>query len=53
MATHAHHAFDPLLTSDGAAKMVRICEEFGSFKMYSEEPTFAGLIGEGLPAATS
>jgi hypothetical protein len=50
MPTSAHYAFDPLLTPDGAATMVRICEDFGSFKMYSEEPTFAGLIGEGLPA---
>ena len=49
MATAPHFAFDPLLPSDGAATMVRICETFGSFKMYSEEPTFAG-IGEGLPA---
>ena len=50
MATHPHHSFDPLLTTEGAARMVRICEQFGSFKMYSEEPTFKGLIGEGLPA---
>ena len=49
MATAPHFAFDPLLSADGAATMVRICETFGSFKMYSEEPTFAG-IGEGLPA---
>jgi hypothetical protein len=49
MSTAPHFAFDPLLSPDGAATMVRICEQFGSFKMYSEEPTFAG-IGEGLPA---
>src|SRR5690349_19844814 len=49
MATASHFAFDPLLSPAGAATMVRICESFGSFKMYSEEPTFAG-IGEGLPA---
>lgn len=47
---HPHFSFDPLLTNEGAERMVRICEQFGSFKMYSEEPTFAGLIGEGLPA---
>ena len=47
---HPHHSFDPLLSPEGAERMVRICEQFGSFKMYSEEPTFAGLIGEGLPA---
>ena len=48
--SHPHHSFDPLLSAEGAARMVRICEEFGSFKMYSEEPTFPGMIGEGLPA---
>ena len=47
---HPHHSFDPLLSAAGAERMVRICEEFGSFKMYSEEPTFPGMIGEGLPA---
>ena len=47
---HAHFAFDPLLTRAGADHMVRICERFGAFKMYSEEPTFPGMIGEGLPA---
>jgi len=49
MAHHPHYAFKPLLSAEGAAGMVRLCEGFGSFKMYSEEPTFAG-IGEGLPA---
>ncbi len=29
--------------------MVRLCERFGSYRTYAEEPTFAGL-GEGLPA---
>src|SRR5436190_16293794 len=29
--------------------MVRLCERYGAYGMYSEEPTFAGL-GEGLPA---
>lgn len=42
-------AFDPLLPDAAAADLVRLCERFGSYKMYSEEPTFAGL-GEGLPA---
>jgi hypothetical protein len=50
MTTHPHFAFDPLLEDADAAKMVRICEQYGAFKMYSEEPTFAGMIGEGLPA---
>jgi hypothetical protein len=41
--------FEPLLSSADAEAMVALCERFGSYKMYSEEPTFAG-IGEGLPA---
>ena len=41
--------FDPLLSSTEAATMVRLCSDLGSYKMYSEEPTFAG-IGQGLPA---
>jgi hypothetical protein len=42
--------FDPLFSpADRAADMVRLAARFGSYKMYSEEPTFRGL-GEGLPA---
>ncbi len=41
--------FDPFLSAADAAAMVRVCERFGSYKMYSEEPTFEG-IGKGLPA---
>ncbi len=44
-----HTVFDPLLTSTDADTMVRVCQGLGSYKMYSEEPTFAG-IGQGLPA---
>jgi len=29
--------------------MIRLCERFGSYRTYAEEPTFVGL-GEGLPA---
>jgi hypothetical protein len=46
---HPVTSFDPLLPEAVAASMVRLCERFGSYGMYSEEPTFAGL-GEGLPA---
>src|SRR5438552_17430757 len=49
MAKHWYATFDPLLSPDEARAMVSLCERFGSYKMYSEEPTFAG-IGEGLPA---
>jgi len=44
-----HTVFDPLLSASQADAMVRLCERFGSYKMYSEEPTFEG-IGKGLPA---
>jgi hypothetical protein len=43
-------AFDPLLSEADAGAMVDLCERFGTYGMYSEEPTFPGLIGEGLPA---
>jgi hypothetical protein len=43
-------AFDPLLADAGSRALVSLCERFGSYGMYSEEPTFAGLIGAGLPA---
>jgi hypothetical protein len=49
MPAHYVATFDPVLSSDGAAAMVELCERFGSYGMYSEEPTFTGL-GEGLPA---
>jgi hypothetical protein len=44
-----HTVFDPLLSAGDAAAMVHNCARLGSYKMYSEEPTFAG-IGQGLPA---
>ena len=49
MAKHWYATFDPLLSPDEARAMVSLCERFGSYKTYSEEPTFAG-IGQGLPA---
>ena len=49
MAAHRVASFDPLLSPDVGASMVRLCERYGAYGMYSEEPTFAGL-GEGLPA---
>ncbi len=47
---HFFHPFDPLLSEEGAAAMVDLCERWGSYGTYAEEPTFEGLIGEGLPA---
>lgn len=49
MTAHTYSAFDPLFGDDQARDMVRLCERFGSYGMYSEEPTFRGF-GEGLPA---
>jgi hypothetical protein len=46
---HPYTTFDPLLSAAEADAMVRLCERFGAYGMYSAEPTFAGL-GEGLPA---
>jgi hypothetical protein len=34
---HRSIAFDPLLSAAEADEMVRVCERFGSYKMYSEE----------------
>src|SRR4051794_8750670 len=49
MPTHPYTTFDPLLSAADADAMVRLCARHGSYKMYSEEPTFEGL-GSGLPA---
>jgi hypothetical protein len=49
MPAHRVTVFDPLLPADVAAHMVALCERYGAYGMYSEEPTFSGL-GEGLPA---
>ncbi len=49
MIAGTHTVFDPLLSAADAAAMVRLCAGLGSYKMYSEEPTFEG-IGQGLPA---
>lgn len=49
MLARRYASFDPLLSETAAESMVRLCERFGSYGMYSEEPTFQGL-GAGLPA---
>jgi hypothetical protein len=49
MSSHRVATFAPLFDDQTAAAMVSLCERFGSYGMYSEEPTFAGL-GQGLPA---
>jgi hypothetical protein len=47
---HPVAAFDPLLPAEQAAAMVRLCERWGTYGMYSAEPTFPGMIGAGFPA---
>jgi hypothetical protein len=49
MSMHRYASFDPLLQDAEAGQMVGLCERYGSYGMYSEEPTFEG-IGAGLPA---
>jgi hypothetical protein len=49
MSTQRFTSFDPLFSSAQAEEMVRLCERYGTYGTYAEEPTFAG-IGEGLPA---
>ncbi|HYC55075.1 MAG TPA: hypothetical protein VEL28_09070, partial [Candidatus Binatia bacterium] len=46
---HWYASFDPLLAPADADSMVELCHRFGSYKMYSEEPTFEGF-GAGYPA---
>lgn len=43
-----YREFDPFLEADDAHAVVRLCEEFGSYGLYSEEGLNEG-IGEGLP----
>lgn len=46
---HWHADFDPLLGPSQAEDIVELCHRHGSYRMYSEEPTFEGL-GKGYPA---
>ncbi|MDG2307617.1 MAG: hypothetical protein P8R42_23770 [Candidatus Binatia bacterium] len=48
MATATYQAFDPLLPGADAEDLLRLCERFGSYGLYSEEGLNEG-IGEGLP----
>jgi hypothetical protein len=45
---HRYRIFDPLLPEAQAREMLRLCERFGSYGMYSEEAT-ADDMGSGLP----
>ena len=48
MTRATFRVFDPLLPTSDAEEMVRLCERFGSYGLYSEEGLNDG-IGEGLP----
>lgn len=47
MADTRFEIFDPLLPGNVADSMIRLCERFGSYGMYAEEPIRDG-IGQGL-----
>lgn len=51
MQSHFYNTYtelDPFLPNDAAQQLVQLCEEFGSYGLYSEEALNEG-IGEGLP----
>jgi hypothetical protein len=47
MAQHACRWFDPLMSDSEANEMLRLCERFGSYGLYSEE-NVESEIGKGL-----
>jgi len=47
MATATYRIFDPLLPRAQAERMLRLCERFGAYGMYSQEASEAE-IGQGL-----
>ena len=47
MATPTYRVFDPLLARPQADAMLRLCERFGTYGMYSQEASEAE-IGQGL-----
>ena len=47
MTHHEYVLFDPLLSEADAASMVRLCERFGRYGMYSQEDVESD-IGQGL-----
>ncbi len=47
MATATYRVFDPLLPRAQAERMLRVCERFGAYSMYSQEASEAE-IGQGL-----
>ena len=47
MSSHEYVLFDPLFDERGAESMVRLCERFGAYGMYSQE-NVESEIGRGL-----
>ncbi len=47
MTKAQYHIFDPVLPEEEARSLVRLCEDFGTYGMYAEEPVKEGL-GAGL-----
>jgi len=48
VTAHTVVAIDPLLGDAGATAIVELCERFGRYRMYSEEPVGSGFAA-GLP----
>jgi len=47
MSAHHYQLFDPLLSAADAEAMIRLCERFGRYGMYSQEAS-QSEIGDGL-----
>jgi hypothetical protein len=47
MATHRTRCFDPLLPGDEADALIALCERFGSYGMYGQQPV-EDELGRGL-----
>jgi len=52
MAMATYRVFDPLLPRAQAERMLRVCERFGAYGMYSQEASEA-QIGQGSSSATT
>lgn len=46
MNAHRYTSFDPLLSEARAREMLTLCERFGSYGTYAEEPTLHPLSEE-------
>ncbi len=48
MTLHEYVLFDPLFSDAAASGMVRLCERFGGYGMYSAENEGGSEVGDGL-----